>query len=188
MSKRIEEAVAEAVRYHSGQARKGSGAPYVFHPLAVAGLVADAGGDEDTVIAAVLHDAVEDAGGPPVRAEIAARFGENVARIVEACSDTDATPKPPWRPRKEAFIRRLQDAPADVRLVVTADKLHNARALRRDFRDAGEDVWKRFRGGREGSLWYYGAVAEALGAGWDHPLLEELLDEVTELLREAGAA
>ena len=163
------------VRVHAGQTRKGSGAPYVFHPLAVAGLVADAGGDENQIIAAVLHDAVEDGGGEPVRAEIERRFGADVTAMVVAASDTDQTPKPPWRPRKEAFVTRIRDESPRVKLVVCADKVHNAQALVRDLEAIEPDVWKRFNGGKDGTLWYYRAVAEAIARGWDHPLARELV-------------
>ncbi|NNE44711.1 MAG: HD domain-containing protein [Gemmatimonadetes bacterium] len=187
MSQRIEDAITAATRYHAGQTRKGSGAPYVLHPLAVAALVADAGGDEDTIIAALLHDAVEDAGGADARAEIADRFGEAVARIVDGCSDTDEEPKPPWRPRKEAFVLRVRRAAPEVRQVVAADKIHNARSLRRDLHEEGDAVWSRFHGGREGSLWYFAAVADALADGWSHPLLDELRRVVARLQREVEA-
>jgi GTP pyrophosphokinase len=180
-SERIRSAIDLSVELHAGQSRRGSGAPYVFHPFAVAGLVADAGGSEDQIVAALLHDVVEDAGGPPVRAEVARRFGEPVARLIDAASDTDVTPKPPWRQRKEAFIARLTGEGPDVRLVVAADKLHNVRSLARDVRVHGPAVWSRFRGGRDGSLWYYGAVAAALSEGWSHPLLDELSRAVVEL-------
>lgn len=178
---RISEAIEMCVRVHAGQTRKGSGAPYVFHPLAVAGLVADAGGDEDQILAAVLHDAVEDGGGETVRAEIEARFGASVAAMVVAASDTDRTPKPPWRPRKEAFIARIRNEPPRVKLVVAADKVHNIQALRRDLEAVGPEVWNRFNGGREGTLWYYRAVAEAIAEGWDHPLARELVREADRI-------
>jgi len=178
---RIAEAIEMCVRVHAGQTRKGSGAPYVFHPLAVAGLVADAGGDEDQILAAILHDAVEDGGGEPVRAEIETRFGADVAAMVVAASDTDQTPKPPWRPRKEAFVSRIRNESPRVKLVVAADKVHNVQALRRDLESAGPEVWGRFNGGHEGTVWYYRAVAEALAEGWDHPLARELVWEAARL-------
>lgn len=178
---RVEEAVRMAFRLHAGQTRRGSGVAYVYHPLAVAGLVAESGGDEDQVIAAVLHDTVEDAGGAPVLEEIRLRFGEDVARLVDGCSDTDETPKPPWRPRKEAFLSRLRGEDPRLRLVVAADKLHNVRCLERDLRRLGSEVFSRFRGGREGTLWFYRAAVEALGEGWSHPLRDELDRAVREL-------
>lgn len=185
---RVEEAVRMAFRLHAGQTRRGSGTAYVHHPLAVAGLVAESGGDESQVIAALLHDAVEDAGGAATLEEIRRRFGDDVAALVEGCSDTDVIPKPPWRPRKEAFLARLRTEGPRLRLVVTADKLHNVRALDRDLRRAGPGVFDRFRGGRDGTLWFYRAAVEVLRDGWSHPLLDELDRAVGALeeLAEAG--
>ena len=111
LSPRLHEALAYAATLHADQQRKASGEPYLAHLLAVAALVMEYGGNEDETIAALLHDAVEDQGGMATLAEIRRRFGPAVAEIVEGCSDTAVTPKPPWRQRKEAYIARLQDAP-----------------------------------------------------------------------------
>ena len=178
---RLEEAVLLASRLHRGQTRKGTDIPYLFHPIAVAALVAEHGGDEGQILAALLHDAIEDGGGNAAREEIRTRFGEDVAAIVEACTDTDTTPKPPWRARKERFLERLESVPPRARLVIAADKLHNAECTRRDLREGGPPVWDRFRGGREGTLWYYDAVRRALSAGWDHPILVDLAAAVDAL-------
>ncbi len=154
LSSRFEEALLFAARLHAEQARKGSGVPYVSHLLAVCSLVLEFGGDEEQAIAGLLHDAIEDQGGDAARQQIRERFGERVAALVDGCSDTDIIPKPPWRQRKEAYLEHLRHAPADVRLVSGADKLHNLRTLLTDYRQQGEKVWERFRGGKEGSLWY----------------------------------
>jgi len=186
MSDRLGEALRLAARLHRGQTRKGSEVPYLAHLLAVAVLVAEHGGDEDQIVAALLHDAIEDAGGAAAREEIGRRFGEDVAAIVEGCTDTDVVPKPPWRDRKERFLGRLASAPERVRLVVAADKLHNVSATLRDVRRDGSAAWRRFRGGREGTLWYYGAAVESLARGWSHPILDELRDAVATLRARAG--
>src|SRR3712207_2491416 len=98
---RFEEALKYAARLHRTQKRKGTNIPYVTHLLAVAAIVGENGGTEDEVIAALLHDAVEDQGGAATREEIRRRFGDAVASIVEGTSDTDAVPKPPWPERKQ---------------------------------------------------------------------------------------
>ena len=140
-----------------------SGEPYLAHLLAVAAIVMEHGGNEDEAIAALLHDAVEDQGGLPTLEEIRRRFGPAVAEIVEGCSDAVVTPKPPWRQRKEAYIARLRNASASVRLVSAADKLHNARSHpRASIVASGESLWANFRGGRDGTLWYYRTVVETL--------------------------
>ncbi|MCC6126294.1 MAG: HD domain-containing protein [Pirellulales bacterium] len=162
LSSRFSDALLYAANLHAGQRRKASGEPYLAHLLGAASIVLDYGGNEDEAIAALLHDAIEDQGGPAARAEIRQRFGEGVAAIVEGCTDADAIPKPPWRPRKEAFLDRLRAAPPSVLLVVAADKLHNLRALAREYRRRGESLWQHFRGGREGTLWYHRSVVEIL--------------------------
>ena len=113
-----------------------------------------------------------------------------MAEIVEGCSDTMATPKPPWRTRKEAFLARLPQASPSVRLVSTADKLHNARTILADLRTAGDAVWDRFQGGKEGTLWYYRSLVHILPGGGSDPLAEELdrvVSEIERLARGEGA-
>jgi (p)ppGpp synthase/HD superfamily hydrolase len=123
--------------------------------MGVASLVLEAGGDEDLAIAALLHDVVEDCGGAPMLKEVRRRFGARVAKVVDGCTDSDTYPKPPWRERKENYIRHLKKADADTRLVSAADKLNNIRSILADYREIGESIWSRFNGGREGTLWYY---------------------------------
>jgi GTP pyrophosphokinase len=157
---RFRRAFLFAAEKHAGQARKASTIPYIAHLIGVASLVLEAGGDEDLAIAALLHDVVEDCGGAPMIKEVRRRFGKRVAKIVEGCTDSDTYPKPPWRERKERYIQHLRTAYADTRLVSAADKLNNVRSILADYGEAGESVWSRFRGGREGTLWYYRALLE----------------------------
>lgn len=191
LTERFYTALDYAARLHAAQTRKGSGVPYVSHLLAVAGLVLDHGGDEDEAIAALLHDAVEDQGGAATAAEIRRRFGDRVAEIVEGCSDTDVTPKPPWRARKEAYLAHLRAASRSVLLVSAADKLHNARSMLHEYRNTGEEVWARFNGGREGTLWYFREVIAALRAAGDNAIvgdLEAIVNELEALVRRAAPA
>lgn len=182
--KRFEEALAYAAHLHRRQLRKGTTIPYVTHLLAVAAIVGENGGTEDEVIGALLHDAVEDQGGATTREEIRTRFGGSVVVIVDGTSDTDVVPKPPWRERKEAYVAHVRSAPESVRLVSAADKLHNARSILRDLRAEGETVWGRFRGGKEGTLWYYQALVEAFRAAGS---LDNLVDELDDVVEEIAA-
>jgi (p)ppGpp synthase/HD superfamily hydrolase len=186
LSDRFYAALDYAARLHAAQRRKGTRVPYVSHLLGVASLVLEHGGDEDEAIAALLHDAVEDQGGAATAAEIERRFGRRVAEIVLGCTDTDVHPKPAWRPRKEAHLAKLREASVSVRLVVSADKLHNARCIAQEYRTAGETIWSRFNGGREGTLWYYRASLEILSAAGPTALLRELertLEDIERLAR-----
>jgi (p)ppGpp synthase/HD superfamily hydrolase len=190
--KDFESALKYASRLHAKQARKGSDAPYISHLLAVAAIALEHGATEKEAIAALLHDAVEDQGGQKTLDKIRRRYGKRVARIVAACSDTDELPKPPWRDRKEAFVERLRTEPYSVRLVVAADKLHNVRDVLRNYRIRGDDLWLQFKGGRDGTLWYYRAVVEALtdaAKPEEHQLnaiIEEIRDTIS-LLEQAMA-
>ena len=181
---RFVRAVDLASEWHAGQKRKGTEVPYIAHLLGVASLVLEAGGDEELAIAALLHDAVEDQGGQETLKEIRRRYGKRVARIVAACSDTDQLPKPPWRERKEAFVRRLRTEPYSVRLVVAADKLHNVRDVLSSYRFQGEDLWSHFNGRRDGILWYYRAVVDALvgAAKPGENRLQAIIDEIDRTL------
>ncbi len=181
LTERFERALVFATRLHRDQRRKGSGVPYVSHLLAACELTLEYGGDEDEAIAALLHDAIEDQGGAVARAEILKEFGARVTETVDGCTDTDRSPKPAWRARKEEYIRHVERASASVRLVSACDKLHNARSLVMDYRVYGEDLWSRFTGRREGTLWYYRAMVRALRAAETTPVVEELDRVVTEL-------
>lgn len=147
-----------AAEKHAEQTRKASTIPYIAHLMGVASLVLEFGGDEDMAIAALLHDVVEDCGGEAMLEEVRQRFGNRVAKIVDGCTDAYCIPKPPWRPRKEDYLRHLKSADADTRLVSAADKLNNVRSIISDYRSLGESIWERFNGGREGTLWYYRAL------------------------------
>ncbi|MFZ5477780.1 MAG: HD domain-containing protein [Myxococcota bacterium] len=184
-SRRLDDAVAFALDAFRDRVRKGTRVPYVTHLLTVMSTVGEYGGDEDQLIAAVLHDWLEDVEGADAR-ELEARWGPRVARLVSALSDSSTHPKPPWKERKLAYLAALRDEPAELKLISAADKLHNCACIRRDLADVGPTVWSRFTGGRDGTLWYYGAVVEALGAGWDHPLHRRLAGEVALLLEEAS--
>lgn len=186
LTARFREALVFAAQLHAGQIRKGSGVPYIAHLLGVTSIVLEHGGSEDQAIAALLHDAVEDQGGAAARARIRDLFGEHVAEIVDACTDSESMPKPPWRERKEAYLRRLRDEPEEARLVSAADKLHNARAIVADFRAQGESVWARFTGGKRGTLWYYNELVKIFRQGGPAALAAQLDEVVAEMNRLAA--
>jgi (p)ppGpp synthase/HD superfamily hydrolase len=184
MTPRFEEALVYAARVHAGQSRKGTSVPYVSHVLAVCSLVLEDGGGEDEAIAALLHDAVEDGGGQPRLDDIRRRFGDRVAEIVRACTDTDETPKPPWKARKTRYIAQVRAAGPDARRVSCADKLHNARSILRDYRALGEPLWDRFSAPPEEQLWYYRSLVEAFRQPDRSPLAAELERVVGDLEAE----
>lgn len=184
LGERFEQALVFAAREHRLQRRSGDGGiPYIGHLLGVCALVIEDGGDEDEAIAALLHDAVEDQGGEAMLARIRDEFGERVAYIVLACSDTTEEPKPPWKKRKVAYLDHLETASANVLRVSLADKLFNARAILRDYLVLGDKVWARFKEGRVGQLWYYRALADAFARVAPGSRSRELSEVVDELER-----
>jgi (p)ppGpp synthase/HD superfamily hydrolase len=182
-------ALVYAEHKHHSQVRKGGDIPYIGHLLTVAGLVINDGGSEAQAIAALLHDAVEDQGGPPTLEEIRTNFGDDVARIVEGCSDTDEEPKPPWLDRKRKYIDHLAEVGEDTLLVSVADKLDNARSMLRDYHQHGAKLWERFnRKNPQDHLWYYGELLAAFRSrrlnSW---MVDELSRVVDELRRQVDA-
>jgi (p)ppGpp synthase/HD superfamily hydrolase len=175
-----------AAEKHKNQTRKASTIPYIAHLMGVASLVLEAGGDEDLAIAGLLHDVVEDCGGAPMLKEVRRRFGARVAKVVEGCTDADTYPKPPWRARKEKYIRHLKLADADTKLVSAADKLNNVRSILSDYRAIGESVWSRFNGGREGTLWYYRTLRDVFLRHRSNRITRELELAAQELDALAG--
>lgn len=162
-------ALAEAVRYHEGQLRKTTAIPYISHPLAVCGLVLEAGGNEAEAVAALLHDTAEDVqipgmSGSDVLRAIETTFGSEVAAIVRACSDAlpmAGAEKPPWSERKHAYLAHLGTASPSTLLVSAADKLHNLRSIFEDWQRIGDEIWERFSppgDKRLATLWYHRAL------------------------------
>jgi GTP pyrophosphokinase len=183
-TERLAQALAAAIAYHDGQVRKTNGAPYVCHPIQVAGIALEYGADEDQAIAALLHDVLEDT--DETKEGIAMRFGDRVAALVEAASDAVEQPKPPWRERKETYLASLPRVPPAAGLVIASDKLHNARSLAAELDRRGDEVWEAFQGGKDGTLWYYRALLPALRGVAPAALVDELEQTIRRLHGIAG--
>lgn len=182
LGERFDRALVFAADLHRTQVRKGpKRVPYIAHLLGVTSIVIEDGGDEDEAIAALLHDGPEDRGGVETLERIRAEFGERVARIVAECSDTFEKPKPPWLARKQEYLAALERAPDDALRVSLADKVHNAHTILADYREVGEELWKRFGGTREESLWYYRELAEIFVRRRPGALAHELKRTVAEI-------
>ncbi len=166
LTERFHLAVKYATFWHRHQVRKSTDLTYILHPLGVASLVLEAGGNEDEAIAALLHDVPEDCGGQVMLEEIEALFGPRVAEIVAGCSDTlveDRANKAPWRNRKLDHINHIRNSDdKGLHLVTGADKLHNARSIVTDLQISGQDVWNRFNATQDDILWYYTEMLKVL--------------------------
>jgi (p)ppGpp synthase/HD superfamily hydrolase len=188
LGERFLAAVDLAAEIHSGR-RLGTEIPYMAHLLVVTGLVLEDGGDEDEAIAAMLHDSVEDGGGRQLLERLQRDFGERVAEIVAACSDTldPQEDQRSWRERKAAYVAHLPDVYDDgVLRVALADKVHNARSIVRDYRAEGRALWDRFTNkSAEDQLWYYDELVGFFSERRPGRLVEDLqraVDEFAEML------
>ena len=191
------EAVKLASKLHSRQRKKKSivpNIPYMGHLMEVAGIVQANGGDEITVAAALLHDAIEDQGAE-AREQIRDKLGQEVLDIVEACTESDIFPRPPWSERKATYLNLVAMASLPVLLVIVADKLQNSRALLRRLKLEGAEGWGH--PSREEKVWYLHSLVEALRHRLTqldqetnspmlvslHLLIEEYAEVVAELTR-----
>ncbi len=188
-TERLTRAVDYARHLHI-ERRKGTGIPAMAHLFGVASLVIGEAGltdfpvTEDMVIAALLHDAVEDHGGAPRLEDIRQNFGADVARMVDGLSDSlaeDPSAKDQWEQRKQAYIDRLRDEPADVRLISAADKLYNARSILEDYRLIGPEVWRRFKRGRNLQMWYFDSILEVFKSTGKTRIVDEFERVIAEL-------
>src|SRR5438046_4395306 len=174
LSEKFEEALVYATRAHGDQMRKKTGIPYIAHILGVAAIALKCGANEAEAIGALLHDTVEDCGGAERLREIREKFGDDVARIVDGCTDTYETPKPAWLERKRAYIDHLKDSDSSTRLVSASDKLHNTRAILAELRRHVLEVFERFGGKKDGTVWYYRTLVTEFRQHGDH---SDLIDE-----------
>jgi (p)ppGpp synthase/HD superfamily hydrolase len=158
LTNQFSSALVYAHQLHINQVRKSSNVPYISHLLSVAALVLEDGGNEDEAIAALLHDAVEDCGGLPILEDIRTTFGDRVATLVAHCTESETFPKPPWKERKERYLDQLKNSDVGAYRIAIADKLHNARSILMDYHRQGDRVWQKFKGGKEGTLWFYQAI------------------------------
>ena len=188
LTERFTRAVDYARQLHT-ETRKGTKIPYMAHLFGVASLVmGETGGTvpvtEDMVIAAILHDTVEDHGGKPRLDDVEKAFGRNVARMVEGLSDTlaeDHDKKEGWEERKKAYVARLRTEPEDVLLISAADKLYNAKTILDDLQEIGPAVWERFKRGPKEQLWYFHALLEVFQARLNSRIVDELKRVVEEI-------
>ncbi len=186
---RLVDALAFALRAHADQTRKGRAIPYASHLLQVAGLVLEAGGDADQALAGLLHDCIEDCAEVDA-ATLSARFGDGVARIVEACTDVAPGDRPgaksDWEARKKGYLERLAAADARTRLVAACDKLHNLRSLVADLRAEGPATLERFTASPARTRWYYESAHALLRDALPAPLRGEFDAQIDALRSLVG--
>jgi (p)ppGpp synthase/HD superfamily hydrolase len=170
----IDLAIEVAVKAHEDQLRKGTDIPYISHPLAVGILLAKAGCPDEVIAAGILHDTVEDTS--ITLGNLREAFGERVAAIVKGASEPDRSL--PWEERKAHTVEFLKTASLEVRLVTCADKLHNIRTIASEYEKIGDQVWKRFKRGKEDQAWYYLGVVKSVCDRSDNLGYESLFQQL----------
>lgn len=167
----IQKAISMAIKAHHGQTRKGTETPYVTHPLSVGLILARAGALEDVIIAGILHDTIED--GDITKEDIEKEFGESIANIVNDVTEQDKSL--PWMERKQQALEHVSEMGKDSLLVKSADVLHNLQNTLSDYKETGDELFKRFNAPKEAQLTRYGKLIYALKDAWkDNPLLPDL--------------
>ncbi len=159
----VSEAIAFAVKAHDGMRRKKSESPYILHPMEAAVIVGTMSEDQNLIAAAALHDVVEDAG--VTIEEIEERFGARVRALVASETEDKRADLPPadtWRIRKEESLAVLKNTnDIGVLMVWLGDKLANMRAIYREFKVEGVQMWQRFnQKDVSEQAWYYRSIVK----------------------------
>lgn len=162
--KRYYEAMNFAAYAHRKQMRKGVDIPYIIHPIECSLIVADITQDEDVIIAALLHDVIEDT--EFGYADIKERFGQRVADLVQGETENkrdDQEKKLTWAVRKKETIEQLKNADIDSKIICLGDKLSNIRASVKDHENHKDNFWQRFNQ-TDPKLqgWYYERIRDIL--------------------------
>ncbi len=179
-------AIDTAARLHDKHVRRGSGLPYIVHPYAVAFIVASHGADEDTIIASLLHDCIEDVEDFNYP-DVEHLFGRRVADIVHGVTEeaTQSTTDP-WLARKESYIARLRTESPEAKLVCAADKLNNLESIRQGAENYGAPFLESFNASAERQIWFFESVLYVLEETFKHPIVGEYrkaFDEVSTIMR-----
>lgn len=184
-SQAVEQALRVAIDAHAGQMRKGADqTPYVVHPLHVALILARWGQDDDVLVAGLLHDVVEDAPAWTL-ARVEERFGHHVAKLVDELTEDKSKN---WDERKRAGITHVPHISPQAATIKAADKLHNLQSLVFELRtQPADEVWARFRGGREKTLAMSAELVEALSKRIE-PRIAKSLRAALKSVLDADAA
>jgi (p)ppGpp synthase/HD superfamily hydrolase len=188
----INHAFAFAAKHHDRQVRKGTKLPYLTHPANIAVILTRYGRDDDTVVAGILHDVVEDCvrdgyTRAMLEQRIGEKFGKNVLDTVLQVTHRrldDEGVELSSADRKSDYIERLGQAGESARWVCAADKIHNARSILSDLGRTldPQALWSRFTGGRAETMkWYRGVYDKLKAVGFEAPIMEELRSAVEDL-------
>ena len=182
----LDRAIIFAVHAHAGTECRGKGFPYIVHPMEAMEIVATVTNDQELLAAAALHDTVEDT--DVTVEQIRAEFGDRIARIVAAESDTfepGVSEEESWHSRKQEAIDRLAAAPRDTKIVALGDKLSNMRAIYRDYMTKGDDLWQIFHAKDNADHeWHYRGLADALADLSDTFAYQEFTNLINQVFKK----
>ena len=185
LTPRLMRAIDTAAVSHRDHVRKGSGIPYVAHLYAVMHLVSQATGDEDVLIAALLHDTLEDVPEVYPESRMRAEFGDRVTEIVLGLTKDDSLPG--WQSRADAYLDHLEHrAPEESVLIACADKLHNLMSILEDHAALGDRLWERFNSTREQQQWWYAQISRVVEKRMPGLPLNRELAGLAEQFNRAG--
>ena len=181
MTPRLDEAMRMAAYAHRDQVRKGTEIPYIVHPFEVMTIATSVTDDEDTLVACLLHDVLEDASGEYDRSAMERDFGARVVEIVSGVTKSDTLTD--WHERSKAYLVHLQkEAPIESLIVCTADKIHNLMSILIDYETHGDVLWERFNSSKQDQLWWYQSVLEVVAERMsESPLVTELRGLVEQM-------
>ena len=188
MSDRLLRAINVAAWAHDGQLRKGTDIPYISHVFAVMHLVSQQPEiDEDTRVAALFHDILEDAAERYSAQMMARDFGPEVVRIVQQLTKDSGLSS--WQSRADAYLAALEKAPRPVLIIAACDKVHNLSSIVADYRAIGEQLWTRFNSGEDSQRWWYRAVYEMVCRRFEElgAAKPPILDDYRGLLEQLDA-
>jgi len=174
----IRKAIQFAAKKHHGQVRVGKEElPYVTHLFSVALLLAEDEGDDEVVIAGLLHDTIEDTG--TREDEIALAFGARVASIVATVTEPKEEVGKPleWKERKKRYLTQLELGSDEALLVSVADKIDNIESKLESFKHEGPEFLGAWSQPAESYIWYHGAVLNMAKERLPkHPLTKRLAE------------
>ncbi|MCA1319518.1 HD domain-containing protein [Bacillus tianshenii] len=180
---KIDKALKVAAKAHQGQVRKGTSIPYIVHPVRVGMILQEYGCSEDVICAGILHDTVEDT--EVTLSDISILFNENVARLVEGCSEP--VKEAPWEERKEHTLKYIMTVDKETGYVICADKMHNLQSIIEDKKESGDAIWSRFNRGADLQEWYYRGILASFAKNenmQETNILQTLIETVHELFPE----
>lgn len=178
-------AIIRAAEAHDGQFRKGTKTPYIIHPFGVMQIIQNYTKDEEVLIAALLHDVLEDVSEDKYNAEIMkTEFGERVVKIVLGVSEIKTRQGEilPWKQRKINYLKTLSQAEIGSIYVSVGDKIHNMMSIIHDRNEIGEEVWNKFAVPKSETIWFYEEVYNLIKTKEIPQELKELYAETFEMM------